>query len=57
MLAEGDAFAGGEEGVGKGAGDRRIGLDQMQGETFGGAGADPGQAAEGGAEGNNGFRE
>ena len=57
MLAEGDAFAGGEKGVGKGTGYGRIGLDQMEGETFGGAGADPGQAAEGSAEGNDGFRE
>lgn len=57
ILAEADSFARGEEGVGEGAGDRRIRLDQMEGETFGGAGADPGQAAEGSAEGNDGFRE
>jgi hypothetical protein len=29
----------------------------MEGEAFGGAGADPGQAAEGSAEGDDGFRE
>ena len=57
VLAEADAFAGGKEGVGEGAGDRRVRLDEMEGQAFSGARADPGQSAEGRAEGNDGFRE
>ena len=57
VLAEADAFTGGEEGVGEGACDCRVRLDEMEGEAFRGTRTDAGQAAEGGAEGNDGFRE
>ena len=57
VLAETDAIARGKEGVGEGAGDRGVRLDEVEGQALSGARADPGQSAEGRAEGNNGFRE
>ena len=57
VLAEADAFARGKEGVGEGAGDRGVRLDEMEGQAFSGSWADAGQRAESRAEGNDGFRE
>lgn len=54
-FAGGDAFAGGDEHVGEGTDERGIGLHEVQGEAFGGAGPDAGESPEGGGQGDDRF--